>query len=119
MTEEPFISDQDIEALKSRDKRWRDYDLALKIDAELRENFTLNLILEAAARQMEEAKDALVDVNPTDVKQIYDLQVKAGCAKLIGKVLNDIRKMGLNAYTSIEEDNFIELDRTDPANSGP
>ena len=118
MSDEEFINERDIEALKARDARFRDYDLALKVDAELRDSFTLNLILEAASRQMEESKDALVEVNPTDVKQIYDLQVKAGCAKLIGQVLNTIRKKGLLAYTSIEEDKFVELDRTEPA-SGP
>lgn len=112
--QETFINEMDIEALKARDERFRHYDLALKVDAELRESFTLNLILEAASRQMEEAKDAMIDVNPTDSKQIYDLQVKAGCAKLIGQVLNNIRKKGLAAYTSIEEDKFIELDRTEP-----
>lgn len=119
MTEpEPFITEQDIEALRSRDERWKDYDLALKVDDELRNSFTINLFLEAASRQMEEAKDSLVEVNPTDTKQIYDLQVKAGCAKLIGQVLNNIRKKGLMAYTSIEDEKFIELDRTDPV-SGP
>lgn len=115
MTDENFITEQDLEALKARDKRWIDYDIALKVDADLRENFTINLILEAASRQMEEAKDALVDVNPTDTKKIYDLQVRAGCAKLIGNVLNDIRKRGISAYTSIEEDKFVELDRTEIA----
>lgn len=118
MTEEPFITEQDIDALRARDERWQHYDLALKVDDELRQSFTLNLFLEAASRQMEEAKDALIDVNPTDTKQIYDLQVKAGCAKLIGQVLNTIRKRGLAAYTSIEDDKFIELDRTQ-SDSGP
>ncbi len=112
--QESFINEQDIEALKARDERFRHYETALRVDEELRENFTLNLILEAASRQMEEAKDALIDVNPTDARQIYDLQVKAGCAKLIGQVLNSIRKKGLTAYTSIEEDKFIELDRAEP-----
>lgn len=112
--QETFINERDIEALKARDERFRHYDIALKVDAELRESFTLSLILEAACRQREEAKDALEEVNPTDMKQIYDLQVKAGCAKLIERVLNNIRNKGLLAYASIEEDKFIELDRTEP-----
>lgn len=114
MTQENFITDQDIEAIRARDERFQHYDLSLKVDDELRNSFTINLLLEAASRQMEEAKDALVDVNPTDTKKIYDLQVKAGCAKLIGQVLNTIRKRGLAAYTSIEDDKFVELDRTEP-----
>lgn len=114
--DENFVTHDDIERLKARDERWRDVYLALKVDAELRDSFTLNLFIEAAYRQLEEAKDGLIDVNPTDTKKIFDLQIKGGCAKLIGNVLNNIRKKGLNAYSSIEEDKFVELDRGDQPN---
>ena len=116
MTDEPFITEADIERLKARDDRWRRVDLAMKVDVELRESIVINAFLEAAARNLEQAQNALTEVNPTDTKTIYDLQVKAGSAKLVSQVLNSIRQKGLQAYASIEEDKFVELDRKEEVN---
>lgn len=111
MIDEPFITEQDIERLKARDERFRIVDIALKVDDELRNSISLNLILEAANRQAKLAKDKLIEVNPADTQTIIALQVKAQCAKLINDILTNIRISGLNAQSSIEDEGFVELDR--------
>lgn len=109
--EESFISEQDLEALKARDERFRLVDIALKVDDEIRNSLALNLILEASERQAKMARDRLIDVNPSDTQTIIALQVKAQCAKLIKDTLTNIRNVGLNAQSSIIDEGFIELDR--------
>lgn len=111
MNDESFITEQDIEALKAKDERWRLIDIALKVDDEIRNSIALNLILEAANRQSIRAKELLIDVSPSDIQTIMTLQVKAQCAKLINDILTNIRNQGLNAQTSIEDEGFVELER--------
>lgn len=108
---ELFITQEDIERLKARDERWRQVDTAMAVDAELRDSVALNLIIEAAVRHTESAKEALLHVNPADTKAIIGFQAKGQCAKFIGDTLRSIRETGLNAAASLDHDGAVELDR--------
>lgn len=107
---EPLITDEDIEALKSHDSRWRDVDHAIKLDEELRDSFTVNLILESLTRRSTEAMERLITADPTDVKRISALQEQVNSARYIGLCLNLIRERGLSAQQLLEEEGNIELE---------
>lgn len=106
-----MITQEDLERLRARDERWKQVDLSLRIDAELRDSVALNLFIEAAARRAEEAKALLVQVNPADTKAIIALQAKAQCATLIGEVLYAVRQQGEIAYASLQEDGQVNLEK--------
>lgn len=118
MTEEPFITPDDIAALKARDARWREVELAIKIDEELRDSPTVNLILDAIARRSQESIDALVDVDPLDTRRITSLQEKVKCARFIAQSLKNIREAGLVAQQTLEEEGNVELDGDQPPHAG-
>lgn len=105
-----FITPEDLDNLRARDERWKIVDLSIKIDTELRDSLIINMVIEAASRRAEEAKDALVDVNPSDIQKIIGLQADAQCAKLIGEILRNVRNSGNEAFASLhaEEENSLE-----------
>lgn len=110
MTEDTLITEADIERLKARDDRWRMIDLAIKVDDELQHSPTVNLILDAIARKATEAMDALIEADPIDTKRISSLQAAIKYGRFIGDNLDAIRKNGLMAQRSLEEEGNINLD---------
>lgn len=106
---ENFITQDDIEALKARDARWKAVDLSIKVDEELRESPTVNLILEALARRSTEAMEKLLDIDPTSAGSISALQAQVNCARFVGTSLESIRQNGLVAQRSLEEEGDVDL----------
>ena len=114
MTEDPFISEEDIEALKLRDGRWKQVETAIQVDEDLRNNFTVNLILEAMARRSTEAMEDLINVDPLDTRRVTSLQEQVNCARFIGKYFEKVRLEGLVAQTSLEDEGKVELEGNPP-----
>lgn len=108
--EDELIKQEDIERLKSTDARWREIDLAIKVDEELRNSPTINIILEALRMRSTEAMEKLLVVNPNDIGTISSLQETVKCVKFIGDSLDNIRQRGLSAHRSLEEEGNVELD---------
>lgn len=106
---EAFITAEDLSNLRARDERWRIVDLSIKIDTELRDSLIINLVIEAASRRAEEAKDALVDVNPSDLQKIIGLQADAQCAKLIGEILRNVKTSGNEAFAALQAEEEISI----------
>lgn len=113
MEQEPLIKQEDIDKLKARDQRWREIDIAIKMDEELRESPTVNLILEALARRSTEAMERLLQVDPTKSGEISSLQEQVKSVKFIGSSLDLIRQRGLVAHRSLEEDGNVDLESPD------
>lgn len=112
---EPVITQEDIDALKARDARWKDVELAIKIDEELANSVTVNLILDALTRRSEEAVEELLKADPTDMRKIASLQEQVNCARFIGISLRNIRQKGVVAHQSLEDEGNVELE---PPNAG-
>lgn len=108
--QQSFITPEDLANLRARDGRWKIVDLSIRIDAELRDSLIINLIIEAAARRAEEAKDALSEVDANDVKKIISLQADVQRAKLIGEILRDIKNSGNEAYAALKAEESINLE---------
>lgn len=107
--EDPKITKEDIERLKSRDARWKDIDIAIKVDEELRDSVALNLILEAATRWADEALEQLAVVNPSDTAAVIGYQARVRCARFIAETLAGIRQRGLNSAAALDEEGKVEL----------
>lgn len=101
---ESEISEEFIEQLKSLDHRWRQYDLALKIEAELQNSEALKCVLHVLTDRAATALNELVDVDPTDHKKIMSLQARVQCARIMGETLESIRKTGAIAARTLQED---------------
>lgn len=107
---EPYITPEDLTNLRARDDRWEIVNLSLRIDAELRESLLLNLVIEAATRRAEQAKDRLAEISPSDINGIIALQAEAQCAKLIGETLSIVKNSAENAFASIREEERIHIE---------
>ena len=107
---EPFITQEDIEALKARDRRWQDVELAIKIDDDLANNVTVNLILDALTRRSEDAIEGLLKADPTDVRKIASLQEQVNCGRHIAASLHNVRQRGVVAHQSLEDEGNVELE---------
>jgi hypothetical protein len=107
---EPFITQEDIEALKARDRRWQDVELAIKIDEELANSVTVNLILDTLTRRSQDAIEALLKTDPTDMRKIASLQEQVNCGRYIASSLHNIRQRGVVAHQSLEDEGNVELE---------
>lgn len=114
MTEEPFITQEDIDGLKLRDGRWKQVETAIQVDNDLQNNFTVNLIFEALTRRSTEALEDLINADPLDTRRITSLQEQVNCARFIGKYFEKVRLEGLVAQTSLEDEGNVELEETPP-----
>lgn len=108
--EEPLITQEDIEVLKSRDRRWQDVELAIKIDDELANSVVVNLILDSLTRRSNGALEKLIDVDPTDMRKIASLQEQVNCARFIASNLHNLRQKGVVAHQSLEDEGNVELE---------
>lgn len=108
--EEPLITQEDIEALKARDRRWKDVELAIKIDDELANSVTVNLILDALTRRSGEAMEGLLSADATDMRKIASLQEQVNCARFIATSLKAVRQTGVVAHQSLQEEGNVELE---------
>lgn len=113
--DEQFVTQEDIELLKSRDARWQAVELAIKLDEELNNSPTVNLILDALERRSKEAIEWLVQADPTDVRKIASLQEQVNCARFVNASINAIRLNGLVAHRSLDDEGNVELE---PHNAG-
>lgn len=107
---EPVITQEDIELLKSRDSRWKDVELAIKLDDDLANNVAVNLILDALSRRSNEAIEKLINVDPTDMRKIASLQEMVNCARFIVTSLQNIRTTGVVAHQSLEDEGKVEIE---------
>lgn len=114
MTEEPFISQDDISALKLRDGRWKQIETAIQVDTDLQNNFTVNLILEALTRRATESMEELINVDPLDTRRVTSLQEKINCARFIGEYFKQVRVEGLVAQSTLEDEGNVELQENPP-----
>ena len=114
MTEEQFISQDDIEALKHRDGRWKQIDTAIQVDNDLQNNFTVNLILEAMTRRATESMEELINVDPLDTRKVTSLQEKINCARFLGEYFKQVRVEGLVAQATLEDEGNVEIEEKPP-----
>lgn len=112
MTEEQFINQEDVDALIKRDTsgRWKAIDLAIRVDEELRDSITVNLILDSLTRHSTEAMEELIKTDPTNASKVSALQSMVKCVRLIGEGLESIRQNGLLAQMSLEDEGNVQLD---------
>ena len=111
---EDFITQEDIDALKLRDGRWKAIEVAIQVDNDLQNNFTVNLILDALKRRSTESMEALINVDPLNTRLVTSLQEKINCARFIGEYFNHVRLEGLVAQTTLEEEGNVELEDRPP-----
>ena len=104
---EELLTPELIDRLKKQDARFRDLDLRLKVEQELRDSTCLRVVLDAAAEQAAEALELLADVNPDDTKMIVRLQARVTRARFIAKTLNAVIRRGEAAEKSINEEQTI------------
>lgn len=108
--DEQLLTADFFEQLKQQDERFRDLDLRLKIEKELRESLALKLVFEAAGEQAAVALEGLADVDPTDTKKITFLQAKVQRARFIAKTINSVINRGELAEQSINEEQAVQLE---------
>lgn len=92
-----------------RDPRWQKVDLSIKIDDELVNSPTVNLILDAVARCRDEALDALIEADPTNAGKVSALQARVKYGKFITESLDFIRKDGLATYLDLHEEGKVNF----------
>lgn len=107
---ESFITQEDIERLKARDKRIADLDRLMQIEAELRDSLGLKLVIEAATRRADEALEKLVNVDATDTKKVLYYQAQVQCARMILETFKELRDLGEGAMAALEQGGNIKLD---------
>ena len=105
------LTEQDIERLKAKDERFAKIDLAIKIDEELQHSPTVNLILDTVARHSTQAMELLIDADPTDAKRVSALQAMVKYGRFIGETFEYIRKEGIMAQMTLEEEGNVDLDK--------
>lgn len=118
MINEELLTPEFIERIKQRDQRFRDIDLRLQIEQELRDNVSLKIVLEAISEQAAEALEALAIVAPNDLNRIVFLQATVQRARIIAKTLNTVIRRGEIAEANINEEQQLENDITKPYMQG-
>lgn len=108
--DEKLLTVEQIERLKQQDPRFRDFDLRLKIEKELRESVALKLVLDAAGEQAAEALEELAEVDPTNTNLIIRMQARVARARFIARTLNAAIHRGEIAEESLQEEPNIPLD---------
>ena len=107
--DEVLLTPEVLERLKNRDERFRDLDIRLQVERELRESVCLKLVLEAASEQGAEALEALAEVDPTDVKMIVRLQSAVQRVRFIARTLNRVIQKGEVAEQSLNEEQAVTI----------
>ena len=104
MSDEQLYPREFIEELKAKEPRWREVELAAKVEAELRDSDVLKVVLTVINERAVVAMDKLVTADPTDAKLIMTLQARVQCARIIGETLEAVRQKGALAAASLVED---------------
>lgn len=107
--DEELLSLKQIESLKQQDERFRDLDLRLIVEQELRSSVALQVVLKAAGEQAAEALEALAAVDPTDTQKIVRLQAAVFRARFIARTFNSVLRKGELAEQSIIDDTALNL----------
>lgn len=107
--EKDLLTPELLDRLKRRDSRFADVDLGLKIQGELRDCISLNLIIEEAGEQAANALEKLATTDPSDVKTIVSLQAAVFRARFIARTIDRAIKRGLFAEESLRDEATIEL----------
>lgn len=106
----PIITQEVLDMLKARDKRWEHVDLYLKIERELAESVAVKLLIETANREAEQCKTDLAFCDPTDVRKIVDLQARIYRAYFIGETLQACLTRGVDAVRNLDEDGPVNIE---------
>lgn len=107
--DEVLLTPELLERLKSSDQRFKDLDIRLKIEQELRENVCLRIVLDAVSEQAAEALEALASIDPTDAKLIIRHQAKVYRARFIANTLNRLLERGRVAEQSLNDESLIPM----------
>jgi hypothetical protein len=99
-----------LERLKNNDPRFKDLDLRLKIEQELRENVSLRIVLDAISEQAAESLEALATIDPTDTKLIINHQARVFRARFIALTLNQVLAKGRLAEHSLSDEQAINTE---------
>ena len=99
-----------LERLKSNDQRFKDFDLGLKIEQELRDNLSLRIVLDAVSEQAAESLEALALTDPTDTKEIIKHQARVYRARFIASTLNQVLARGRLAEQSLNDEQAINTE---------
>lgn len=83
--------------------------MAIKIDEELQNSPTVNLILDAVLRYSNEALEKLVNTDPTNAGLVSALQARVKYGRFINERIDYIRKDGILAQVSLEEEGKVDL----------
>lgn len=108
--DEKLLTLEVIERLKQQDERFRDFDLRLQVEKELRESVAVKLILDAAGEQAAQALEELAEVDPTNTNLIVRLQAKVFRARFIARSINTVIRRGEMAEESLKDEPNIPLD---------
>lgn len=109
LVDDELLSLKQIEHLKQQDDRFRDLDLRLIVENELKSSIALQVVLAAAGEQAAEALEALANVDPTDIKKITSLQCRVQRARFIANTLNSVLRKGVLAEQSLNDEQAIQL----------
>ena len=89
-----------IEQLKGRDARFQAIDDGLAVEAELASSKVVQIIIEEAAKEAQQANDELITCNFHDWQKVAELQAKVVRARSIAVWINAIIQRGRVAQES-------------------
>lgn len=110
-----FIPPEVVEAAKHRDARFRDLDLSIEVETQLRESRPLFLLMSKLREDADAAMQEFVNVNCADTKAIQGLQSRVFCFRYAIETFEAILTRGRTAQRSIESEDQIERERFDGA----
>lgn len=98
------LSPEELEYLKSRDKRVRDLDLALQLDVELRESVVVKHMLEAFRADANRAFEEIADASPEEFKA---LQARVYRLVFVKRTIDAILNQGSVAADSLQAEDQV------------
>ena len=102
------ISQELIDERKARDARFRAVDLAVEVDAELRDSLALRAVMAQVRQEAGEAMEEFAVCNPGDVQAVMALQAKVFRLMAMEKTFAFIADNGHAAAASIQGQDALE-----------
>jgi len=102
------VSQELIDERKARDARFRAVDLAVEVDAELRDSVALRAVMQQVRDESREAMEEFAVCNPGDAQAVMALQAKVFRLMAMEKTFAFIDAQGRAAAASIQGQDAIE-----------
>ena len=104
------LTQDDIDALKTRDTRFAILSNAIAVEHDLRDNPVIKALMGAARADADQAMEELCDVSPGDVAAISFHLVKIRQLVYMRRVLNAVLRQGAAAEAAIRADDAYRTD---------